>query len=282
MQLDLFAPFEFFRRVLREPEPAAAPPPVEKPPKAPSRKMAEKLPSESRVLRLGGQEIPYLLKRSTQRRRVGLQVDDRGLVVQAPWRSTDRHIEGVLQEGSTWIQKKLASWSANAPPARSWQSGDLLDYLGEQLTLDVVVEHERPLVLLRDGHRLEVRTPDPAQSSDVRQALAKWYKRHAQSHFAQRLEHYAAQLNLRKKPKLFVSSATARWGSCNAEREIRLSWRLMQAAPPVIDYVVAHEVSHIIEMNHSPKFWSIVEKLCPGYAGERAELNALARHYMSL
>lgn len=217
-----------------------------------------------------------------QRRRIGLQVDDRGLVVQAPWRSTDRHIERVLQDGAHWIQKKLASWSANAPPARSWRSGGLVDYLGEQLTLDVVEEQERAMVLLMDNHRLEVRLPGSAQLADVKLALAKWYKRHAQSHFAQRLEHYAMQLNLRKKPKLFVSSATSRWGSCNAQREIRLSWRLMQAAPPVIDYVVAHEAAHIIEMNHSPKFWSIVEKLCPGYAGARAELNALTRHYMSL
>lgn len=271
--------------MLREPEPPVPPPAAQKPPHAkppPEPGAAGKPPSESRVVRIGGEEIPYLLKRSTQRRRVGLQVDDRGLVVQAPWRSTDRHIERVLQEGAAWIQKKLASWSANAPPSRSWRSGDLLDYLGEQLTLGVVEEQERPLVLLMDGHRLEVRTPDPAQSSEVKQALAKWYKRHAQSHFAQRLEHYANQLNLRKRPKLFVSSATTRWGSCNAEREIRLSWRLMQAPPAIIDYVVAHEVSHIIEMNHSPKFWSVVAKLCPGYAGARAELNALTRHYMSL
>ncbi|MFN0318109.1 MAG: M48 family metallopeptidase [Burkholderiales bacterium] len=282
MQLDLFAPFEFLRKVLREPEPAAAPPPAKKEAKPSSKKLAEKPLSESRVARLGGQEIPYLLKRSTQRRRVGLQVDDRGLVVQAPWRSTDRHIERVLQDGASWIQKKLASWRANAPPARSWQSGDLVDYLGQQLTLDIKEEQERAQVLLMDNHRLEVRLPGPAQPSDVKIALAKWYKRHAQGHFPQRLDYYAAQLNLRKMPRLFVSSATTRWGSCNAQREIRLSWRLMQAAPPVIDYVVAHEVAHIIEMNHSPKFWSVVEKLCPGYAGARAELNALTRHYMSL
>jgi predicted metal-dependent hydrolase len=144
------------------------------------------------------------------------------------------------------------------------------------------VEQERPLVLLMDDHRLEVRLPGCAQPSEVKSALAKWYKRHAQGHFPQRMEYYAAQLNLRKMPRLFVSNATTRWGSCNAQREIRLSWRLMQAAPGVIDYVVAHEVAHIIQMNHSPKFWSVVEKLCPGYAGARAELNALTRHYMSL
>jgi hypothetical protein len=102
LQLDLFAPFEFLRKVLREPEPAAVPPPAKTPPKvkAPSERGVERPLSESRVARLGGQDIPYLLKRSTQRRRVGLQVDDRGLVVQAPWRSTDRHIERVLQDGA--------------------------------------------------------------------------------------------------------------------------------------------------------------------------------------
>ncbi len=266
------------RQVLRGPPS----PSVAKPRPQPTSEPVEKPATEARIARLGNEEIPYLLKRSKQRRRIGLQVDERGLVVLVPWRSADRHIDKVLQDGDSWIRKKLASWHANAPRSRTYQSGDPLDYLGQQLILAVVQAMERPLVMLMDDHRLEVRTPHPEHTIGIKQALAKWYKRHAQSHFAGRVEHYARELNLRKLPRTIVSSATTRWGSCNADREIRLSWRLMQAPAPLIDYVVAHEVSHILEMNHSPRFWAIVEKLCPDYARARTELTALTRHYMSL
>ena len=284
MQLDLFAPFDLLRRLVSKPEapsPLAPIPKSKAPPRAKS-PVREKLPSEQRMARIGTDEIPYVLKRSPQRRRIGLQVDERGLVVMAPWRASDKHIDQVLHEGASWIRKKLANWKDNAPPIRTWQSGDLLDYLGEQLTLSVVPTQERPLVMLLDEHRLEVRSPDPAHTPHVRSALVKWYKRHAQAHFAQRLDFYARELNLRKMPRLFLSSATSRWGSCNAARDIRLSWRLMQAPNTLIDYVVAHEVAHILEMNHSSRFWNIVERLHPDYAHARAELSALTRHYMSL
>lgn len=238
-------------------------------------------PGERRVVTLGHAQVTYELKRSERRRRVGLLVDDRGLVVMAPERSSDRHIDKVLQQSAGWIQRKLAHWQASAPPARLWRSGERVDFLGEQLLLEVLRGSGRPLALLQDGGRLQLQVTDPDDGDGVRQTLVHWYKRHAQSLLPTRVEHYARQLKLRKLPRFVLSGASTRWGSCNAEREIRLNWRLMQAPAGVIDYVAAHEVAHILEMNHSPRFWQIVERLCPDHAGARAELDAMTRHYMN-
>jgi predicted metal-dependent hydrolase len=209
-------------------------------------------------------------------------VDERGLVVQTPWRTSDHYIDRVLREGTSWIIKKLANWRASAPRPRRWQSGEYLDFLGEQVRIEVIQDSGAALVQLHESRRLEVRSPTPQDASTVRQVLIKWYQRHAQSHFAQRLDYYTRQLNLRKKPTLRLSSATTRWGSCNVQREIRLNWRLMQAPSHIIDYVVAHEVAHMLELNHSARFWRLVGQLCPDYPRARAELDALTRHYMSL
>lgn len=233
-------------------------------------------------MRLGAEEVSYVLKRSAKRRRAALMVDERGLVVLVPSKCSEVQLEKFIQDSAGWILKKLARWATNAPRARTFESGDLVDYLGQQLRLDITTGADRAMVMLCNDHRLVVRTSNSGQPTQVRQALAKWYKRHAQPFFAERVEYYGRQLKLRKLPKTIVSNATSRWGSCNSSREIRLSWRLMQARSAVIDYVVAHEVSHVLEMNHSPKFWSIVERLCPDYATHRAELDAMTRYYMSL
>ena len=121
----------------------------------------------------------------------------------------------------------------------------------------------------------------PHDPSRVREAVVQWYRRHANSHFSERVQHFCAKLDL-PSPRVLLSSARTRWGSCNATREIRLNWRLLQAASHVIDYVVAHEVAHLQVLSHSVRFWRLVQRLYPDYEAAKAELNAMSRHYMAL
>jgi predicted metal-dependent hydrolase len=137
------------------------------------------------------------------------------------------------------------------------------------------------LVTLVDIDALEVSVPDPTEADSVHAAVVKWYRRHALNHFRSRVLHYSACLR-EPPPRVFLSSARTRWGSCNVDREVRLNWRLMQAAPPVIDYVVAHELAHLKELNHSTRFWRLVERVCPGFREAQAVLKAMTQHYMAL
>ena len=209
-----------------------------------------------------------------------LTVDERGLTVNVPWRTSDRYIARFLQDSAAWVLRKLEAWESHKPKPRLWRDGELVDYLGRQLRL-VLAAQDYSLAQLQDGDMLALSLPQPHEPDQVRAGLVKWYRRHAQRYFSIRVEHYSARLGV-DAPRVLVSNARGRWGSCNAKREVRLSWRLIQAAPHIVDYVVVHELSHLKEMNHSARFWRIVGRMCPDYASARAELDAMGQHFMAL
>lgn len=231
-------------------------------------------------MRLGERDIEFVLKRSPDRRRAALTVDDRGLTVNVPWRTSERYIQRFLQDSSKWILRKLEQWEKNRPAARQWESGELIDFLGRQLTLHIT-EEPYALTQLADDDVLKLSLPTPHDAKTVRNAVVRWYRRHAQAHFRARVEHFAQRLGV-PAPRVFISSAQTRWGSCNANNEVRLNWRLMQGGAHVVDYVVAHELAHLKEMNHSARFWRVVERLFPDYESAKAELNAMGTHFMAL
>jgi len=202
-------------------------------------------------------------------------------VVHVPWRASERHIARVIGEAQSWILRKVAEWERNKPPARSWQAGELIDFLGRQLSLRLIEQPGRTIAQLRDGDALELSLAPPHAPERVREAVVQWYRRHAAAHFGERVQHFCARLDV-AAPRVLLSSARTRWGSCNATGEVRLSWRLMQAASPVIDYVVAHEVAHLKVLSHSTRFWRTVQRICPDYEAAKAELAAMSQHFMAL
>ena len=111
---------------------------------------------------------------------------------------------------------------------------------------------------------------------EARVVLEKALRDKARRVFAERLARYALQIGI-PAPPLRLSAARTRWGSCSHHGGISLNWRLILMPLPVVDYVVAHELAHLKEMNHSPGFWSVVEQLCPDWRARRLELRQLAR-----
>ena len=210
-----------------------------------------------------------------------LTVDERGLTVSVPWRTSERYIARFLQDSAAWVLRKLEARESQRPLARAWRDGELLDYLGRQLRVTLSKQDDYSLAQLQDGDILSLSLPAPHDPAKVRASLVKWYRRQALRYFHARVQYFSGALGV-ETPRVLLSNARSQWGSCNVRREVRLSWRLMQAAPHVVDYVVAHELSHLKEMNHSARFWHIVERLCPDYASARAELDATGQHLMVL
>lgn len=210
-----------------------------------------------------------------------LTVDERGLIISAPWRSTERRIAGIIRDAEDWVLRKLAVWSTYPSRNQSWADGDTIKYLGRNLRLHLRKGQAAVLATLGDANFLQVTLPEPGDFEAVRAAVLKWYRRHATSNFTERIAIYAHLYGL-ATPRLFLSGAQTRWGSCNVKREVRLNWRLIQALQPTIDYVVAHELAHLVEMNHSPRFWNLVAAVCPHHKEARAELDHMGRYYMTL
>jgi len=224
---------------------------------------------------LDGQPIDYLLHRSHGRRRISLSVDERGLRVGAPLRASLREIESVLHDHARWVIRKLADWRERRAPARRWESGETLAYLGLPLTLEVVRGARRVDLT---PPRLRVCAPDTGASAVAALAL-HWLRGQALDHFHTRIEHFRTRITL-DAVAIRLSNARSRWGSCHASGRISLNWRLIHMPQHLIDYVLVHELAHLREMNHSPRFWAVVGGVIPDYAARRREIRRESHRYL--
>jgi predicted metal-dependent hydrolase len=224
-----------------------------------------------RQIALAGQMVSYRLERR-QRRTIGLSIDMHGLSVTAPSRASDQAIELVLRDKQRWIATKLLQLreqKAQLSLPSVWEDGACFPYLGSPLHIRLDPAHANELKPV--SSTLELRLPRYAMGHTVEACVQAWVRKQACGIFTRRLDHYASKLHL-TYTGLSLSSAKTRWGSCSNTGHIRLSWRLIYFSLSIIDYVVAHELAHLKEMNHGPKFWETVSLLLPEYSQARAAL----------
>lgn len=218
-----------------------------------------------------GEQIHYTLERR-QRRTVGLKITQDGLVIHAPKRIVQSYLESLIVLKADWILKKLEARSANQHVPMQWQDGNQLLLLGNPITLVTKSDIRSRAVEYTPGF-LQLAMPNHNEPSAVERKVLQWYKKQALTDFSRRLSLFATKLGV-PTPPLFLSNARSRWGSCNSRKEIRLNWRLLQAPPHIINYVVCHELAHLKEMNHSAKFWAVVASIFPDYKAAEKELKA--------
>lgn len=230
--------------------------------------------ADRRRIRLAGCTLEYRFSRR-RRRTLGISVDASGVRVSAPLRASWREIEAFLLEKERWIAEKLQHWAKIPPPViLRGETGETLPLFGEPMTLEV---RKARGPICREGDRIVIRAREPARHASVLARLLAWLKARALEALAPRLVHYAARLG-RGAPPVALSSARTQWGVCTEGGAIRLNWRLVHLDPVLADYVIAHEAAHLLELNHSKRFWRVVEFLYPGWreARERLELAGAA------
>jgi predicted metal-dependent hydrolase len=214
--------------------------------------------------------VHYRFARS-KRRTIGLTIDASGLSVRAPYRVPRREIEAFLREKRYWIISRLDEWSAvPPPPLMHGTSGEALPLFGEPVALQVL-DGRRGVA--RRGACVVVSAPAPRRAGLVLELLLGWLKQQALTALAPRAALFAARLGL-VPPPVALSCARGQWGVCTERGAIRLNWRLVHLPPALSDYVVAHEVAHLVELNHSKRFWNLLGTLYPDWrdARERIEL----------
>ena len=220
---------------------------------------------------LAGRTIDYRLIRA-RRRSIGMEVHFDGLTVRAPRWVSLRDIEEALVERARWIVRSLDEWRSRRRDVmpREWKSGAAIVFRGEQLAL--ALHESRRTSIVADLFHLVVRHPQAHDQRQVAACVGDWLKDQAWALVAARVAHYVHDLAT-PPPSVRLSNARSEWGSCNAKGEIRLNWRLVQLPPLLAEYVVAHEVAHMVELNHSSRFWNLVEALLPGHAVQRRQLD---------
>lgn len=238
-------------------------------------------PRAGREIDLGHAVVAYELKR-VRRRSIGMVVSAEGLSVRAPRWVGVGEVEAALREKAAWIRAKLVEQRERARKQAAaridWRDGATLPYLGESviLVLDPRVTGAmlNPAVESLPGvpcHTLHVGLPQGAAPEQIRDVVQAWLQRQARRVFEERCEIYAPRLGVRWR-RLALSSAQTRWGSASADGSIRLNWRLIHFALSTIDYVVAHELAHLREMNHGPRFWDVVRSVIPDVEAARGSL----------
>ncbi len=251
----------------------APPPPALPAPAAAPAPSVFRHPRSQRDIRFGEHVVAYELRRA-RRRSIGFVVGAEGLTVSAPRWVGLGDVETALREKAAWILRKLHEQrerSRRLDAARvDWREGTTIPFLGEKLTLCLDAQASGA-VLHADTRRLHLGLPQGASAEQVRDAVQSWLQRQARRVFEERCQVFAARLGVRMK-RLSLSSAATRWGSASADGSIRLSWRLVHFAVPVIDYVVTHELAHLREMNHSEAFWGVVRSVLPDYEQARGAL----------
>ncbi|WP_298835276.1 M48 family metallopeptidase [uncultured Piscinibacter sp.] len=238
-------------------------------------------PQAEREIRLREHLVAYALRRA-RRRTIGFVVGAEGLAVNAPRWVGIGDIEAALREKADWILRKLREQQDRAQrqlQARiDWRDGAAVPFLGE--TVIVVLDPRATGALLNADAQslpgvprltLHVGLPHTALPEQIRDAVQSWLQRQARRVFEERVRHFADRLGVRCT-RLALSSAQTRWGSASADGSIRLNWRLVHFALPTIDYVVTHELAHLREMNHSPRFWDVVRSVMPDYEQARGQL----------
>ena len=182
------------------------------------------------------------------------------LVVRAPIKTPVASIRRLVQKKRDWIRKKQDLFQKRSPKfvPKEFVNGEGFWYLGKEYRLEIVESQKHPVVL---EHTLKiVREFLP----DARNCLIAWYKREALGKISQRVQWYAKQTGLSYQ-SVKITNAQKRWGSCGRKGSLNFSWRLVMAPMKIIDYVVVHEMVHLEEKNHSPRYWNKVRVILPDY-----------------
>jgi len=206
-------------------------------------------------------ELTYTIQRSPRRRRVTITVErDRSVVVHAPEGTSDEKIRQVVESKRQWIYEKINHpqkyRSLPHPPGKELVSGESVLYLGRQYRIEIV---ETGLTEIQFAQRFLI----PASKDSKRvETLREWYVRKAKEKIVPRVKRHARQLGVEVGEVRIVDNRY-RWGSCTPNSNVNLNWRLIKAPMFVIDYVIIHELAHLIEANHTPAFWNIVHAQAP-------------------
>jgi predicted metal-dependent hydrolase len=245
--------------------------PLEAPPEAPG---AGKPAGNLRRLQLRQAQLEYTLRRS-KRKTIGFLINEHGLRVTAPRWITLRDIEQAIRGKEAWILSKLTLRRERIAQAQveqmRWQDGAQLPYLGGMLALRIHAAARAALRHDEAAGELALHLPAGAGEEKMKALVKAWLQEKARQLFAARLPLYAQKLGVSYRA-FALTSAKTQWGSCTSAGMIRLHWRLMHFAPEHIDYVIAHELAHLIEMNHSPRFWAVVASVFPQHAASRKVL----------
>ncbi len=212
-------------------------------------------------------DTPIDVIRTPRKRTASINIVQGHVQVIVPETLSEQRIEAIIKQRRQWIQQKLRLQSDQVPAkVKEYVSGESFSYLGKNYRLKVI-EHLPTEVKLKCG-MLQVgvypNIPQQDKQDYIRQQLVQWYQYHAQERLQEKTHRFARMLDVKPR-SISIRDFSSRWGSCLVTDDISYNWRIIIAPHAIVDYVVVHELCHLLEHNHSEPFWKMVGKIIPNY-----------------
>tara|TARA_R110002124_G_C8972960_1_gene515416 strand:- start:6206 stop:6907 length:702 start_codon:yes stop_codon:yes gene_type:complete len=216
-------------------------------------------------------DFPIKIIRTDRRKSASIDVENEVVRVSIPSTLSDQRVEALITQRMPWIQSKLDE-QRRATPRRNVEyiDGESISYLGRNYRLKL--EHGITKSAKLKNGKLVVNIPAARANGRferyIRTTVEDWYKKQALKHFQAKSARYGKQIGVTPK-SIDISDFKARWGSCSPEGDITYHWRVIAASHRIVDYIVVHELCHLIEHSHSPRYWQLVENIMPDYRERR-------------
>ena len=213
-------------------------------------------------IQIGDERITYQVLESN-RKSIAIEITRDGQVfVRAPKGISEHDLKRVLKSRQRWIYVRVMAARERNPIERLYETGRKLLLLGQELELQIEYEQSRERVFLIEN-KLHVWILEEHKEL-IPKMLEQWYRHQARKVLRELTDYYARIMKL-KVNQIAIKDQKTRWGSCSSKQNLNFNYRLVMAPQPVIEYVVIHELCHMIHMNHSKEFWKEVEKFQPEY-----------------
>lgn len=212
-------------------------------------------------------DIEYYLLPGKDRSTTDIVIERNGIItVHPPKNFTPQQIDSLVERKRMWIYKNLAEWrDLNATRViRQWINGESFLYLGRSYRLKLVMNQKEKL-LIKDGCfclRREIIEKHGEQAS--RKVFEEYYTNKGQQRYEDRVNYFAPKIGV-KPVEIIVKEIGYKWGSCSKNGVLSFHWKAIMAKPTVIDYIVVHELCHMLHKDHTEQFWNEVDKIMPNY-----------------
>ena len=232
---------------------------------------------ERNRIKFGNTDIDFFVERSSRRNTVSIFVDPYdGVYLRAPFQTSLETLSCLVYKRGAWILKKQRRIDEikELLPRREGVSGETFFYLGKQYRLKILNDQAKKNNVALKGRYLIVQGPfghNGQCENQIKKNLKQWYKRHALPVLKRRCEVYAKRLKI-GLPEVFLGNQLKRWASCHSPNKIYFNWQIMMASMTLIDYVVAHELCHLVQHNHSSRYWALLGRIMPDYEQRRERL----------
>lgn len=209
--------------------------------------------------------MKIFIKRTNRKKTISIEIKDNKVEVKAPYIISQKEIESFILQKKDWIDKKISFHnSIKKPIKRKFTEEENFQFLGKDLKLKIIKSNKRKNYLDGKFIYIFIKNEEEKLKEEIKKELEILFKYEALKIFERKTNFYARKIGVYPK-KITIKSYKKRWGSCSYKEELSYNWKLIMAPEKIIDYVIIHELCHLIHFNHSKEYWEKVSKILPNY-----------------